>query len=619
MSKDSNDHSYPLMRGNPVAILLSAWISLSAMVVLLGWGFSFLRILDWVWIPDVLALLTVIALALRSWRWVSLGEREVLLNTLLFPPFLLLAVLIGFAIALYPPETHDSLSYRIPRMLLWLQDGWVAHLPVSDERINSMTHVWEFLALPMMKVSGDSFLELPSLISWGVSFIVFWDFSRCLGADPRRAAWIGIIPASATGFVLQAAGTSNDLLATTFILSSVWFAAAFHKMESCPRAYVLLSALSLALGAGTKPHFIVLGLPWVIWFFAAPGRPWRVLRMIDLLWAIPTGLIVSPLPAFLMNRWHYGSLTGPVADILEGSHDPIANLSAASVMMIWQQLQLPLNPLARSWNKIQEQWIESVHWRDKVPKFSLDIREIPMVDNASLGIVVTAAMTMGIIVAFRNRRTIPRWCWWCLASGVFGFCIAASKVVPSTVGRSFLGFLMLACPIALAGMTRLSSLTIKVAALCSVTAAAVVLVICPAHPLWPVGLISNHLGESSMAQLQKYRSFTERYYAGADLIACIPSNSSVGVLAGAGEPLVQLWQPYGAGRRVIFHSPGTNLAAISGSETQWLLAAGLAHELHAPLLKEIAASASWHEVARKSYVSELSRGPQEWILYHTTP
>jgi len=97
MIENPSRQPYPAFAGNPVAILLSAWIGVSATVVLSGWCFSFLGILGWVWIPAALALLTGIILVIHSWRGVSSGERCAVLHLLLSPAFLLLVGQIGRA------------------------------------------------------------------------------------------------------------------------------------------------------------------------------------------------------------------------------------------------------------------------------------------------------------------------------------------------------------------------------------------------------------------------------------------------------------------------------------------------------------------------------------------
>ena len=627
MSKDSNDHSYPLMRGNPVAILLSAWIWLSAMVVLLGWGFSFLGILRWVWIPDAMSLIAIISWVKLAWKNVSATECKALCDLLLFRPLLLLLALIAAAILLYPPETYDSLSYRLPRILLWLQEGSITHLPVSDERINLMPHVWELMTLPLMSVSGEAFLEIPSLVAWVVGLLILWDFARRLGVDPLRAAWMAAIPASAFGFVLQAAGTSNDLLATAFILCSAWFAVSFHGAGASGRQCVLLSGVALALAAGTKPHFIVLVLPWLIWFLAAPGRPWRMLGIIDPLWAIPIGLLCSPLPAFILNHRHYGNYTGPTTS-LEGSHQPLVNMAAGTAMMVWQQLQLPINPIVSRWNDLQEAWIVSTHWRDKVPKLGFGMGEIPLVDNASMGAAVFAVLMVGLILAIKRRHNIPSWCWWLAGAGLIGFSLASSKIVPASIGRSYLGFMALGIPVALAGLRDVPIRAVQLATWSCVICSAVVLILTPTHPLWPTNYVrrtaeSNPSLASLARNIQKYQSFGEKHEAGGTLVSQIKNDGAlgigvgVGILAGAGEPLVKLIR--GHHGKTILYSPGTDLASIEASGVEWLMVTGLAPEVHSTTIQALHGSKRWKMISAAEYQTELRRGYKTWFLYQRTP
>jgi hypothetical protein len=617
MKRQLSDEEYPPLNGNPVSILVSAWIGVSATVVISGWCFSFLGILGLVWIPDAFALLAGIVLVMRSYPAVSAAERNVVLRLFLSPPFLLLGGLILAAIVCYPPVTYDSVSYRLPRILLWLQEGRIAHLPVSDERINSMTHVWELLTLPVVKVWGESLPEATSFIGWVMTILISFDFARRLGADERKAVWMAMIPASAFGCVLQAAGTSNDLLATAFVLASAWFAVSSLDDHATRRWCTLMSALSLALAAGTKPHFMVLGLPWCLWFVISPGAPWRSLRWFDPLWAVPSGLLLSALPALILNKIHYGRMTGP-NEIMEGSHEALVNLAASASMVIWQQLQLPLNPLAAHWNEIQRGWVASSSWHEKVPKLGFGMSEIPLADNASLGIAVFAVLLYGFLLAIRNKRRVATWCWWCMASGLAAFCLAGSKVVPATIGRSFLGFLMLAAPVSLAGLMPLKISVIRRCSWICAVFAAIVLAITPTHPLWPAAFLLGNLQSSGthtslQSRISKYVSFTERHDAGKDLIDLVNNDKPLGVLAGGGEPLLTVIGRHRG--KTIFYAPDTDLAVIEKSDVEWLLVTGLAPELHNAAIDALGSSGLWKRIGSHSYTTELRRGPMIWTLY----
>jgi len=618
MIENPSRQPYPALAGNPVAILLSAWIGVSATVVLSGWCFSFLGILGWVWIPAALALLTGIILVIHSWRGVSSGERCAVLHLLLSPAFLLLVGLVLAAILCYPPVTYDSVSYRLPRILLWLQEGRIMHVPVSDERINSMTHVWELITLPLVRMWGEALPEATSFVAWVMLILIFFDFARRLGVDDAKAAWMALIPGSAFGCVLQAAGTSNDLLATTFVLASAWFAVSSGEDHSTRRRCTLFSALSLALAAGTKPHFLVLGLPWLIWFVFSPSTPWRSLRWFDPLWVGPSGLLLSAFPALMRNKSHYGLMTGP-NEILEGSHEPLVNLAASAAMILWQQLQLPFNPLASRWNEIQGAWIISSSWREKVPKLSFGISEIPLADNASLGIAVFTVLLAGFLLALRNRRLVPTWCWWIMATGWLGFCLAGSKVVPATIGRSFLGFMMLMAPVSLAGLGGLNLSKIRGFSWLCTGCAAVALVVTPTHPLWPATHLKRYLesrgGHDSLRdRIHKYLTFTGRHDAGGDLVDLIRDQGTLGVLAGAGEPLVTVITQHAG--RTIFYIPGTDLDGIEKTDANWLLVTGIATELHSPVIESVGSSNRWEKIGSHVYTTELRRGPVIWTLYH---
>src|ERR1043165_909943 len=158
------------------------WLWLSALASLAGWILSALGELN-IGGYIVFALLTAIAFWLWR-RFFDRGQSGASIRRLSFPSrryrralplcFAIFSLLIFIGGALYAPNNHTALTYRIPRVLQWLFENrwyWV-HTP--NPRINDRACGIEWLSAPLLLFTHSDrllflfnfipFLLLPGLI-----------------------------------------------------------------------------------------------------------------------------------------------------------------------------------------------------------------------------------------------------------------------------------------------------------------------------------------------------------------------------------------------------------------------------------------------------------------------
>jgi hypothetical protein len=126
------------------------------------------------------------------------------------PIFLLLL----FTALIYPPNTYDSMSYHMARIVHWIQEQSVGYYNTSIDRQNVMGPGAEYLiAIPQLLSKTDYFANLVqffSLISI-VPAIVF--FLRCMRVPRNISLWATILTICCPMAILQASSTQNDLVA----------------------------------------------------------------------------------------------------------------------------------------------------------------------------------------------------------------------------------------------------------------------------------------------------------------------------------------------------------------------------------------------------------------------
>lgn len=593
------------------------WIFWSAGMVTSGWILSAYESLSWMGACAV-ALGTFVLLQLRLyWIHAPFTDRKEFLEWLGYWPWLGLTILILLASALYSPVTLDSLAYRIPRMLFWMQEGGLAYIPSCDSRLNYMTPNWEWVSMPLFLTGCDRLLRVPGILSWCLIYLIFCVWGKRLAPD--RVKSCAFLCVASTICVLQAASSVNDLFAAVLMLLSSVFIVRYEyspKTES-----VVLSALSLALAAGTKPHFAVMALPWIFWFFLSPARPlWQVLKW-KKLWALPVILICSPLPTFLLNKLYYGSWKGePEDSFVSGSHW-LANITLGSIMMLWQMIQPPLHPLYDLQNSLTEDWIAYFGLREWVPRFALESKAVGIVDRASFGLVATLILISGLWMFFRGKGIWKKWPFLMGGAGLFGFFMALSQVVPWTVGRSFSGFVFLLFPAALAGLARLSNRTIWFWTAAAFLSCAFSVIFSVSHPLWPARTIADWVGKKAPdtvfeRMLRQSADFSTRSDTASDLVRQIPENEDrILALVAVDRPMLELWKPYSFHRKVITFDKTVTPQEIVAQQGRYLLTSPGLEDYYPGLMAGLEKTGAFRKVASREYISAIRRGPEVWTLW----
>jgi len=593
-------------------LLFESWLIYLTGMVLLGWGLSFAHGYQWIGWASIPLLAGCGWHVARNWTRTKADERQALLDDLRFPPVLLLIGLVSLAGILYLPAVLDSVSYRIPRMLIWLQEGSVVYVDNPDARLNFMTPVWGFANSPLYLISGFRLLWLGGLISWILLYLSMVLVAVNLGAERSLARWLALIPTASVGFVLQASSTMNDVWAAALIAMSLVFILHFEKQREFRD--ILASGIALALAANTKPHFAVLALPWVLWAIFSSSKPLAKVRW---KWALPAAVIAvicSPVPTFLSNYAHYGSATGPAGDGGFSLGPPWSNIWMGGVMMVWSVFQPPVNPFARQTEEFADSFIHRIGLHDLPSRFNLTCREVPVVDGASLGFVTALAIGIGTVIALRKYRGMPLWPFLSALAGMAGIAIVMVQVVPSTLGRSFLGFLVLMIPLGIAGLVQLPRRWIIGASVCSILASLAPLVLSPGRPLWPARTISRFYPSLS-SYLDPYLAFQERATAGRSLVAKIPPQvHEVGIMANGDQNLIHLWGTRSSKRHVRFFPADVTLDDLAARGPEFLILAGAINGSYLRLGREFANDPRFSIIATEYYLTRNDRGREPWTL-----
>ena len=188
-------------------------------------------------------------------------------SSLIFFSFLSLFIILfmTFLTALiYPPNTPDSMSYHMPRVMHWIQNQNVDFYPTSTTRQLYVSPFSEYVILHLqLIVNGD---RLANLVQWfsmfgsliGVSLI-----ARELGGNTKSQIFSTLFCATIPMGILQSTSTQTDYVVSFWIVILVYFLLCYIRL-GLP-AYIYGFAVVLGLGVLTKQTVYIFALPFCIW------------------------------------------------------------------------------------------------------------------------------------------------------------------------------------------------------------------------------------------------------------------------------------------------------------------------------------------------------------------
>lgn len=621
------------------------WIWLSVFATCAGWLLSFFGALGLIGYI-VLGGVTLIACSeLRNrgllergslkfdWNAKKLRHRFTRPFPLLFLALTLLALLGGL---LYPPSNHTGLSYRIPRVLNWLDQHQWHWIYAPNIRMNTRTCGIEWMSAPLFALfKSDRFLFLlnflPSLLVPGLLFSML----RRLGVRGRVAwQWMWVFP---TGYVflLQAGSAGNDAFPVVYALAAIDFAARAWASRRADDLWY--SGLAVALLTGAKASNLTLCLMWLV--LVAPL--WRVVhaKPIGTTGVLVLMMLVSAVPTILMNLYYCGSWSGLKIEKpgMELAH-PLVGLWGNPLLLLVNNLCPPVFPIAGWWNE---------HALEYVPGFLLQplknnfewpfhqLWEIPTEDWSGIGPGVTLLMLIagGATLLGGRRglnaasaaRPIPPLIWkltllsaWI---GLGAFCVKSGMVTP---GRLIAPYYPLLLPALLLGSNQ--SRLIRQAwwhGLMWLTflTAFFVLIVTPPRPLWPAQTILTKLHdrhpESRLITraLATYTAYSIRHDPLAEVRNLLPPDLKVvGMVAGPDDLDISLWRPFGSRRVAHLGVHEADDAQIKARNIKYAVISDLILQLEQVSLADWLAKTHGEIVTNVTATITVSTGPQQFHI-----
>ena len=555
-------------------------------------------------------------------------EHPLSLRRLLPASFFLLAFLALLAGSIYSPNNFDALTYRLPRVLYWLQDNGWSWLHTINVRLNNRATGFEWLIAPQLSLLHTD--RLLFFLNY-LSFLFLPGLLYCLLRECRAQArtawfWMWLFP-TGYGYLLQAGSICNDAFATAYALSATTLALRFARHRKTRD--LLFCLISCALLTGAKASNLPLLLPvflLLIFSWKTLLHAWRPLLAITL----PL-IFASLIPAAYLNWKYCGDWTGTRLETSRFVSAPWIGLVGNFGQTLAQNFSPTVLPNARALDSTLQSFLPSSIREplrlDFEGGFTFGLGELPT-EASGLGFGLSLLLLIASIFSIpswhRYWRQSPLPIRLFLIAGPISLIWFFTKTALAGISRIVLPYfpIALAFILAASNWSRLHrSRFFRLTVLLNLFLAILTIVVDPSRPLWPAQTLLSH--SNSFPLIEKLRTRALSVYANygsrSDVFSSLrplipPAVSEVGFFNGGDDPVSSLWKPYGSliVREV---TPKDNLASIQARGLHYIFAGerGL-RENRSQTIEEWATDLHASIVATATLHPSVSRGPEVWAL-----
>jgi hypothetical protein len=238
-----------------------------------------------------------------------------------------------------PPNNWDSLTYHLPRVAQWAQEGgiqWIANAPT--DRLNEFQPIAEYELLFVFAALGNGALyALPQYAGQVAILIAAYGSSRRLGFSLTASAAAAFLFATFSLVALQAMTAQNDLVAASFPVVAACLILGGTPVELAAAG----AAVGIALGVKLTTALV---LPVLLWLVLQRGRrPAAVAGA-----GAAAGFLVVGMWGYVLNIVHTGHLLGRGGGRVENTTPPTMPGSlVTAARLVYRTLDLSVlsNPL----------------------------------------------------------------------------------------------------------------------------------------------------------------------------------------------------------------------------------------------------------------------------------
>jgi hypothetical protein len=408
------------------------------------------------------------------------------------------------------------------------------------------------------------------------------------------------------------------------------------KNSKSPRDF-FASLLSASLMTSAKTGSLPLLLPWAIAIFPSLKLIFR--RPVSTAGVCVVTVFASFLPTAVLNAHFCGDWSGVTLEGDQPHGNSFFRTGANVALITVQNLTPPVFPQAGAWNQSVQKVLPAhlslrLHQtmtESEAAEFHAE--EMQTEEAAGLGFGVTLLFFVSIAAAAARRsgsflnfqahspktgwQTAVRFAPWISLVAL----LSQSEVYP--IGRILAPYYALLIPFFLAGPAHTQLVRQRWwrwSAFAVFVMAAGLLMVSPARPLFPVGMLLEKIQaaaaqHSSLARIETvYSVYRDRNDAFAPARDALPPEVTVLGLITYDDPETSLWRPFGS-RRIEHVCPGDTVVDLKARGIEYILVSEDAFKKHFPDSLDDWLKKTDAQVVRKIPLNlRAAQGPMDWYL-----
>lgn len=223
------------------------------------------------------------------------------------------------------PSTWDSLSYHLPRIEQWIQQGSLAHFPTGNIRQLASNPAAEMLILHFrLLAESDRLDNLVQALAFIGSIAISALVARRLGASRNGQILAALFTATLPMAILQGSSTQTDLVVSFFLLAAFERLLAWRSSGRILNSIGVGAALGLAILAKGTAYFFAV--PLFLFVLGMVIRNYLRQHIYGTV-AISVILLMINSGQYYRNLTHFGTPLGPQYGVASLDHSPGALLS----------------------------------------------------------------------------------------------------------------------------------------------------------------------------------------------------------------------------------------------------------------------------------------------------
>jgi len=239
-----------------------------------------------------------------------------------------------------PPNTFDSMTYHMSRVMHWVQNQSVSFYPTTILR-QLLPAPWaEYAILHLQLLSGgDRYANFVQWFSLLISLVGVSAIAAELGAKTQGQWWAAVLCASIPMGVMQATSTQTDYAVAMWLVCFAYGCVLFIKTSTLSSAVVV--GLALGLACLTKPTAYIFATPFLVWLaldslIKKPAKTWIQLLV------IPVAFVLINVGHFYRSYELTGSPLGQAIEQGEYSYDSQLRTVPAVLSSVMKNIGLHL-------------------------------------------------------------------------------------------------------------------------------------------------------------------------------------------------------------------------------------------------------------------------------------